>query len=331
MQNYTQLLRLFDYPGNTQLMRESVELQAIKYLRIGDLKLIYSYIEKKDKLFQNPHFAAPALVHQIVQRGSEAEITIKTLRDEYDQMAIQLVRTMPADQIEGAYSHIRPEYLSPRIRKDEWDDWTFSYRLGEEQKQEKRRAQTERKVTAILNCFESGYFEGKRILFFGCGDGSEVDAFIKHSSLKEADIWGIDLNEKGLDQCEQLKKVHAGIKLHFRMMDFENLSELSGESFDYIFALGIFDRETLSFGQGKMLLPDIKQKLRFDKLIIANYSFDLFSAENYRDLGYDIVRTCDPFSLYTHNTALFYELEPSDRAASEITDMVALESVAFWT
>ena len=329
MRNYILLLELFNEPKNTQLMKQSVNLYALMYYKIFDLLLIQSYLEKKEDKFINPLFTAPAQVHKIEKIDSNVELTIRALKDEHDAIAIELIRNLLPNEIEIAYSHIKPQFLSPKIHGPGWDNWSFSYSLPIQERIEKRREKTISKARKLYASLQQYDFNQKKILFLGCGDGDEIEAFLNTLNVTDAKIVGIDQSAAAISNCGSIKDKYANHDISFLRLNLENVSEISGEKFDFIFALGLFDRETLSFEDGQGILQNIRSNLTFDTFIVSGYSFELFTRANYQDLGFDVMATCEPSTMYTNNSSFFYVLKKASQSTKKISDQVSMQSLEF--
>lgn len=328
MQNLIQLLELLNDRDKTQLMKQEVDLIGIKYLRIDGLDLIHSYYERTNDNFANPTFGAPAQVVKVEKTNSGAAITILSLKDEYDAQAIELVRGMEEHEIEIVFSHIRPSYLAPKIHADGWNNWVFSGNQSFEEKLQKRKEKTKLRVFKLYKNLTKYDFNNKNILFLGCGDGEEVQSFLEFFEPKNSKITGIDQSEVGITNCLKLESEFNN--LNFLQLNFVDLHKLK-DQYDYIFAIGIFDRETLTFDQGKKLVTQIKENLGQGFLITTGYSFDLFSRDDYANLGFDLISSCEPKTLYTFNSNFYFVLKNNENPPIlEITDEVSQNSKEFW-
>lgn len=331
IQNYQQLKDLLGFAGNTQLMKQTIDLYALKYIKVKDLFLVHSYFEKNGDKSHNPLFAAPALVHSIERNGDKVDLTLKTLRDIHDLPAVALARGIDANLIELAYSHLKPELLQPKIQKGKWDNWVFSYTVSDEEKLKRRIARTKRVATKLFNSIPGSDFENKNILFLGCGDGDEIETFIQHFDIKKAEIWGVDDSPEGVKNAGILLEKYSGINFQLKQMDIVNVESLKDITFDFIFAFGVIDRETLNFQDGVSLMKGLKKHINFKSLYTTAYTFELFDRGNYTDLGFQVLEGGLSSSIYTQNYSFFYHIQKSDEEGQDTPDLLAHESLSFFS
>jgi hypothetical protein len=325
-----QLLELFADPSNTQLMKQPINLYALKYLKIQDLLLVHSFYHKTQDRSENILFAAPVLAHKIHKSVDNVELTIRALKDEYTERAISLVRALDKREVEVAYSHLHPSIVSPKLQKDGWDNWVFSYNASFEEKLKRRQQKNIKKANDLYRNFTNGDFNNKKVLFLGCGDGDEITAFLSYFELEECSILGIDQSAAAIEHCKKVRPPSERVTLNFIRRDISDLHNLTDKQFDYIFAIGLFDRETLSFTEGQSVIKKIKESIQFHTLVTSAYAFELFSAEDYTTLGFDVVATCEPQTLYTQHASFFYILRNTPRIAAIGEDVVAQESLRFF-
>ena len=327
MDNYTLLTEMFKDPEQTQLMMETVELVAIKYIKVNDLLLIHSYFCKEDEKYKNPLFSAPAIIHSLTRKGNKVEITIKALKDQYDQLGINLVRALKIGEIDLQFSHILPEYCCPKVKSGEWDNWVFGGDYSFEEKIKRRKEKTIKKSKLVYSQLKKFDFKNKSILFIGCGDGDEIKSFIEEFPAKNYQVTGIDESQTAISNC---LKLVSDVKLNFRKISFDQINELK-DKYDYVIALGIFDRETLSYDDAVKVLGKLATLLENAIFITSSYSFELFSAEDYQNLGFEIIQTCDPRSLYTSQTNFTFILKKISPPKDSYIDKVAENSKIFWS
>jgi hypothetical protein len=330
MDECARLCELLNNNSKTQLMRQDIDLIALKYYKTAELFLIHSYYEKTGSRFARHLFSAPAVLSDIKIANGTSTLTVKSLKDEFDKEAVSLIRQMKPGEVETAYSHILPDFLEPKLKNDEWDNWTFAYSLSPEEKLIRRIERNRSKAANLCRNFKASDFENKYLLFLGCGDGDEIQTFIDYYGLKNARILGIDQSKAAIKNCENVKKRFPKMQIEFRKMEFDCIEECENENFDFIFSIGIFDRETLNFNYACRLLGEIKEKLKFESLITSAYTFELFSKKNYEDLGFDVLKTCLPSALYTHDYSFFYHLKKTGNKPINIFDTTAEESRAYY-
>ena len=70
---------------------------------------------------------------------------------------------------------------------------------------------------------------GKRVLDVGCGGGILAESM----AAREAEVVGIDLSEKAL-KVAKLHLLESGIKVDYRLIAVEQLSQVSAQHFDVI-------------------------------------------------------------------------------------------------
>ncbi len=333
------LRRIVETPANLQEMTLARKIAGVFGLRIGDLEFLHSVIETNDDGSKRPIvIAAPALGISIESTKSNQRITSACSRPSVANTAIAAARLLGPTDAEVFIHNLEPELLRPKFSGKQWDFWgTGSKDQSKTDIIAHRQAETREKTTTLLKALESrqGINSFKNILFLGCGDGCDVNAFLAFTGGQRNDvkITAIDQSQVALQTAKDLnQRLFPASNINFNQLDFNNLFSIASEGpFDLVIAVGVFDRETLNFDEGTRLGSHLRMIMKTEGVLASTaYGYELFEKQNYSDLGYQVFQSCIPSRLFTNQYPTIYLMRNTTSAIKSSEDFALARSNRLW-
>lgn len=327
--------------SNLNLIDRSLACGGISVARYGDLRFATGFLLQDRGSFRITPLAAPTLLDTVERVGEvKMRIRARTVCPHRYEEANTLIQQLDPSRLETHFEYLIPRFRVPHISGTGWDRWMSDAASSSQASCLKTRRESTMELAMKLYKPARtllGSFAGKRILFLGCGDGYELKVFLKNygSTLDGTEIYCIDQSKKALEVTQKIV-ANAGdqkAKISIRELDFKDLVQLkSTQPFSFAVALGIFDRETLTFEQGVLLARNLRETIAPDCLMGASaYSFELFHRQHYQALGFDILQSGDPSTFFSQKAAqTFYICRNSTRTATALSDEVGQTSKGFW-
>ena len=309
---------------------------------IMNREFLYSVsFRKDDGLIYPGIYQSPISDFSIQKEADRYILTGKCLPNDLDAEAQKRIQNLRPDEIDVFVHNLSPELLDPKIRGDNWDLWITRTKsdIPLAELLVARQKKTEEKAMLMLEQLEQHLpnMSEKRILVLGCGDGREVNVVLEYLKLKDPNstcsVVAIDQSAFALGSARaHVEAQNPGSNVDFRCLNFSQLNQLSNEKpFDLIIAIGVFDRETLTFEEGTNLASSTRLILKPDGLLATSaYTYELFRRKNYEDLGFSVLQSCVPSRMFTTEHPSLYFSRNSNRMIYPTADLTAEYSYQLW-
>ncbi len=331
---------LLSRPESLQRLSVAKDIVGIFGVRLGSFECLYSLLERgAGKGTLCPRILGGVSTGYSFDRSANPpSISAHFVTKELNQSAMNAARNLSGTDVEVFIHNLKPDLLVPKFKGTQWDAWGTGDPTAPKEKILAERQEKTRGLTAtILQELEKhcSLDQFKNVLFLGCGDGCDVETYLSYVQQRtfRAKITAFDQSAFALETAKKrIAQRFSPSAVDFCRLEFSDVPSLASKGpFDLVIGVGIFDRETLKFDEGLRLGSYVRLLMTRNGILTASaYGYELFEAQHYKALGFQVLQSAVPSRLFTSEYPCLYIVKNSDAPISQADDLAAARSHRIW-